>query len=92
MPVFRMASGECLTGREMNKRLGELSRNLEEMVPGGKVSSHSFRCGVASEMGRKGFTEEEIMQVGRWKSDSWRRYCKLPRVRRALQTRNIGCV
>ena len=50
MPVFRLSSGACFTGGDLNKRLKMLVGDLEVHIPGGKVTSHSFRAGVATEM------------------------------------------
>ena len=48
MPVFRLSSGACFTGAELNKRLKVLVGDLEVHIPGGRVSSHSFRAGNIS--------------------------------------------
>ena len=89
-PVFRFQSGKCFTGKEMNKRLTVLTECLKEAMPGGEVRSHSFRSGVISEMARAGFSQEELKQVGRWDSDSWKTYCKLPMTKRAKFARDIS--
>ena len=36
---------------------------------GGKVTSHSFRAGLATARARLGYEEEDIKAMGRWKSD-----------------------
>ena len=90
MPVFRHKSGKCFTGKEINKRLDELTEGLGKLVPGGTVKSHSFRSGVASEMARKGHSSEEIKGVGRWSSEAYLNYVKLPQTRRAEMARAIG--
>ena len=90
MPVFRLNSGECLTGKGMNRRLDNLTQGLEKLVPGGVVKSHSFRAGVASEMARRGHNSEDIKGVGRWSSEAYLAYVKLPQTRRAEMARTIG--
>ena len=45
LPVFRTDKGKCLSGREFNAKLSELTVTLENKIPGGKVTSHSFRAG-----------------------------------------------
>ena len=75
--VFRHADKTCFTGKEMNGQLKELTKEVTSMVKGGKVTSHSFRAGVASEMARAGCTEEELMAVGRWSSRAYMDYIKL---------------
>ena len=90
MPVFRQKCGKCLTGKGMNGRLKELTEGLEKLVPGGIIKSHSFRSGVASEMARRGHKSEEIKGVGRWSSQAYLNYVKLPQTRRAEMAMTIG--
>ena len=90
MSVIRHKSGKCFTGKEINKRLDELTEGLEKLVPGGTIKSHSFRSGVASEMARKGHNSEEIKGVGRWSSKAYLNYVKLPQTRRAEMAWAIG--
>ena len=58
MPVFRLPSGQCFTGAEMNRRLSALTATMTQVVPGGQIRSHSFRSGVISEMARAGYGEQ----------------------------------
>ena len=88
-PVFRFELGRCFTGQEMNRRLTLLTSCLKEIVPGGEVKSHSFRSGVISELARAGHSVEDMKQVGRWNSESWKKYCKLPLTKRAKLARDI---
>ena len=90
MPVFRLPSGSCFTGAEVNKRLRQLTGFLGEHITGGVVTSHSFRAGVATEMARSGFTEDELMAVGRWSGPSYRHYLSLPLSHRAMFARKIA--
>jgi hypothetical protein len=46
-PVFRLPKGWCFNGQEMNKRLTQLTTCLAKYLPGGRVTSHLFRAGVA---------------------------------------------
>ena len=52
LPVFRLVNGGCFTGNEVNRRLSQLTSCLAKHIPGGNISSHSFRSGVSSEMAR----------------------------------------
>ena len=88
--MFRLDSGLCWTGTEMNRRLVVLTKDLESIVPGGLVRTHSFRSGVPSEMARAGMDPESIQAVGRWKSDAYKAYVKLPVTRRAEMARSMG--
>ena len=90
MPVFRLDLGLCMTGAEMNKRLSVLTADVGGLVPGGGVRCHSFRSGVPSEMARAGMDPESIQAVGRWRSDAYKTYVKLPLSRRAEMARSMG--
>jgi hypothetical protein len=43
-----------------------------------RFTGHSFRVGGATSMAASGFTEWEIMMLGRWSSDAYLRYIKAP--------------
>ena len=47
---------------------------------GGKLSSHSFRAGLATALVQLGVGEEEIKAMGRWKSEAFNLYVKQERV------------
>ena len=40
--------------------------------------SHSFRLGMATHCASLGLPPEHIKQLGRWRSDAWRRYIRIP--------------
>ena len=90
MPVFRVKSGGCFTGADFNKQLKKLLGDLGSKIPGGVVTSHSFRAGVASEMAKRGHSEEELMAVGRWSSKAYKLYMGLPLTHRATFARKIA--
>lgn len=90
LPVFRVKSGGCFTGSEFNKQLKKLLGDLGSEIPGGVITSHSFRAGVASEMAKRGHSEEELMAVGRWSSKAYKLYMGLPLTHRATFARNIA--
>ena len=89
MPVFRLTQGCCYTGQQLNKRLEELTGELCSHVKGGKITSHSFRAGVASEMCKAGYSEQDILAAGRWGSDAYKSYCKLGSTYRANLVRTL---
>ena len=89
MPVFRHATGRCLTARRLNSTLAELLVQMTTMGYGGKITSHSFRAGIVNEMTDE-YSEEEIQGVGRWSSDAYLHYIKKPMAKRALIARRIG--
>ena len=89
MPIFRDSTGTPLTGREVNKQLKSLLGKFA-VYKNGSISSHSFRSGIVSILGSKGFSDEEIKLVGRWSSRAFIRYMKLPRTQRAAIAKRIG--
>lgn len=42
-----------------------------------RYSSHSFRIGAATSLSKAGFSDDTIMQAGRWKSLAYKRYIRL---------------
>jgi hypothetical protein len=38
--------------------------------------SHSFRIGAATTAWAKGFSEEQIQQIGRWNSEAFKKYIR----------------
>ena len=90
MPVFRVKSGACFTGSDLNQKLKKLIGDLGDKIPGKVVTSHSFRAGVASEMAKRGHSEEELMAVGRWSSQAYKLYMGLPLAHRATFARKIA--
>ena len=89
LPAFRLASGQPLTGRHLNKILKSLLGNHLDYSRGG-VSCHSFRAGLASLMGSLGYTDEQIQAIGRWSSNAYNVYVKLPRTRRLQMAKVLG--
>ena len=60
-------------------------------LPAFRLSSgHSFRSGIASLMGTLGYSEEQIMALGRWSSNAFNMYLKLPRTRRLQMAKTLG--
>ena len=39
--------------------------------------THSFRIGAAKHAAKIGKSDDEIMTMGRWKSDSYKRYIRI---------------
>lgn len=88
-PAFRRQCGTPLTGRKLNAYIRELLGGSVDYTKG-QITSHSFRTGIASILGSKGFSDEEIKQAGRWSSNAFQAYMKLPRTKRAAIARKIG--
>jgi len=88
-PLFRLADGTPLTG----KRLNTILRNLMTHSLGnraGKVRTHCFRIGLASELGTAGFEDGEVQVAGRWSSRAFELYMKNPRTKRASIAKKIA--
>jgi hypothetical protein len=88
LPAFRFSSGVPLTGTKLNRLLKEW---LEDAAPG--ISTHSFRIGAASLMGKLGFSDQDMKAVGRWSSRAFEGYMRLPRTKRKLVAEKLArCV
>ena len=90
VPVF-MENDYCFTGQEFNKILTQFTRNLTDGT-NGVIKPHSFRSGVASEMGLRGFTDTEIQAQGRWSSQAFKAYLKLDRIKRLKFTERLAWI
>jgi hypothetical protein len=88
-PCFRHKNGVPLTGRALNNILKKL---LEPHVSyeKGKFTTHSFRIGLATTLGTLGFNNEEVKKAGRWSSNAYEVYMKLPRTQRSAVAKKIG--
>ena len=89
LPAFREADGTPLTGTKFNKWL---KNRLEEYIDYGKgqFSSHSFRIGLATTLGTKGFSDDDVKEAGRWNSNTYEIYMRLPRSKRLDVAKRIG--
>jgi len=87
-PAFRLADGKPLTGRKLNEYIRRfIGKHLNTDTR--FVSSHSFRSGLASMLGSLGFSEDQIKDTGRWSSEAYQRYLKLPRTRRFAMAKQL---
>ena len=88
-PVFRSENGVPLTGKRFNSLLRKFLEGTIDYTKG-KITSHSFRSGMATLVGSNGMSIEEIKVAGRWNSSSYEKYVKLPRAQRALLAQKLG--
>ena len=72
-PLFRMADGTPLKNQY-------LWRKFETLWPGQELTqpNHSFRIGAATTAAANGINDATIQQLGRWKSDSYVQYIRMP--------------
>lgn len=47
-------------------------------IPSINISTHSFRIGMATQCAIDGYPDEHIKKLGRWKSDVFTRYIRIP--------------
>jgi hypothetical protein len=89
LPFFRFSDGTPLTGAKLNLILDKtLGAYTDKTV--GKFTTHSFRIGLATELGRLGYSDEEIMAAGRWSSRAFEAYIRLKRTKRAPVAKKIS--
>ena len=81
LPMFRKESGANYTKNDFNKDLRDMFKNDMNYEKEG-IWAHSFRAGVSSHMDRWGFNADEVKGWGRWSSEAYKRYCKLPTLAR----------
>ena len=81
-PMFRLADGQNYTGAMFNRDIKRLLRN-EVDYDKSPITSHSFRAGLATFMAKSGYSDEDIMTIGRWHSGAFLNYIKTPREVRA---------
>jgi len=83
LPLFRDESGAPLTSTKMNTTIRRfLDPYTDSEV--GHFGTHSFRIGLASMLGEKGFSDENVKESGRWSSRVFETYMKLKRTKRAM--------
>ena len=77
-PLFRMADGRNYTGSQFNRDLKVLLKGVVDYNKS-PITSHSFRRGLATFMAKSGYSDEDIMKVGRWHSEAFKAYITSPR-------------
>jgi hypothetical protein len=88
LPIF--CEGKCcFTGSEFNKILTNITKQITDGTDG-VIRSHSFRSGMATEMGLRGFSDSEIQAQGRWSSQAFLTYIKSDRLKRLKFTEKIS--
>ena len=89
-PIFRTEDGKTYTGKMFNADLKALLGSVIDYSSMGKVSSHSFRIGITTMLGKLGFSDQEIMAMGRWSSSAFELYIRSPRAVRAETAKRMA--
>lgn len=76
-PLFRLESGQPLTRQTLVKLIKSTLQS--QGVDPTRYSGHSFRIGAATTAAACGIGDATIQTLGRWKSDSYARYIRIPR-------------
>jgi hypothetical protein len=89
LPMFLDKLGVPVTGSRMNTWLKQLL-GKHVSYGNGKFTGHSFRIGLATTLGTLGFSTNDIKEAGRWSSNAYEVYMKLPRKRRLAVAQKIS--
>lgn len=73
-PLFAHPNGCPITYHNANVLLLTLFRACG--MDSARYKGHSFRIGAATEAARLGYTDTQIRQMGRWKSDAFKKYIR----------------
>jgi hypothetical protein len=49
-------------------------------LPTGKKDNHEYTLGAATHAAKMGKSDDEIMTMGRWKSESYKRYIRIEKI------------
>jgi len=87
-PLFVWRDGRPLTRAQL---VAMLRATLAQAgVDYTRYAGHSFRIGAATTAAAKGMSESMIQTLGRWASDSFKRYIRIPRSQLALFSKQLA--
>lgn len=86
-PLFLLSDGTPLTKGKLNVHLQHV---LKQCGWPGIFTLHSFRVGAATTAASLGFPDYLIQALGRWTSDAYKVYVKLPQDRLHLASKSLG--
>ena len=86
-PLFRFADLTPLTRANLFSRLRGL---LQAAGWEGNYTTHSFRVGAATTAASLGFPDHLIKALGRWSSDAYRLYIKIPQAQLSLASQALA--
>ena len=76
-PLFVTQDGSPLTRAMLVTRLHTALQQAG--IPSGQYSGHSFRIGAATTAAKSGMEDSLIQTLGRWKSEAYKIYIRIPR-------------
>ena len=76
-PLFRWKGKNAVTREDLVDRLRYVLK--EAGIDCSRYSGHSFRIGAATTAAARGISDSTIQTLGRWASDSFTRYIRIPR-------------
>lgn len=86
-PLFILA-GRALSRESLVQWLR--STLAETGINPAHFSGHSFRIGAASTAAARGISESTVQTLGRWQSDSYKRYIRIPREELASISKSLA--
>jgi len=83
-PAFCLENGRALEPSLFRNTLTAVSRaaGLNSL----HLTSHSFRIGAATFAASRGYSSQQIQAMGRWKSDAFKRYIRIPSISMPMQS------
>jgi hypothetical protein len=75
-PLFRLPNGSPITRSIFSSFLQQCLHQLG--IPDVNIKPHSFRIGAATSACARGIPDHEIQRMGRWKSDAYKHYIRIP--------------
>ena len=87
-PFATTRDGTGYTGQMFNEDLKHLLMGKVDLTLG-PLTSHSFRAGLPTMMGKAGFSDKDIQLTGRWTSTAFKVYVKTAGPKRAALAASI---
>ena len=84
-PLFVLNSGAPLTRTY-------LVANLQAALDDSKYNGHSFRIGAATAAAQSWLEDSMIQTLGRWRSDAYKLYIKIPQAQLAKLSQALVCI
>ena len=85
-PLFLLANGKVLSVWDMGQFVPAILKAMK--LPADEYSTYSFRIGGATSLARRGVESWVIQTLGRWQSDAYKIYIRLPNENLAALTLN----